>query len=158
MQTLVIYDSKFGNTEKVAEAIGRGAASLGAVRVRSTSEAAGSATFGADRPDLVILGGPTHNHGVSKVLRAFLDAIPVPLQGLPAAAFDTRYRGPSLVMGSAASGADKALRGNGSRAVASPESFFIVRGGPLEKQSLEPGELDRAEAWGRSVASAARGA
>jgi flavodoxin len=156
MQTLVIYDSKFGNTEKVAEAIGRGAASLGTVRVQSTSEAASDADFGPGRPDLVILGGPTHNHGVSKVLRAFLDSMPASLQGLPAAAFDTRYRGPSLVMGSAASGADKALRGSGSRTVATPESFFIVRGGPLEKQTLELGELDRAEAWGRTVATAAR--
>jgi flavodoxin len=33
MQTLVTYDSKFGNTEKVAEAIARGISPVSEVRV-----------------------------------------------------------------------------------------------------------------------------
>jgi hypothetical protein len=39
MRTVVVYDSKFGNTEKIADAIARGVGSLGTVRVMDTAEA-----------------------------------------------------------------------------------------------------------------------
>jgi hypothetical protein len=58
-------------------------------------------------------------------------------------------------MGSAAAEAAKAFRKAGGELVAPPESFFIARGGPLESQALEAGELERAEAWGRAVGAAA---
>ena len=153
MQTVVIYDSKFGNTEKVAEAIGRGVASLGDVTVMSTAEAAGVGRDSA--PDLLFLGGPTQRRGPSPALRAFLDALPAPLHGVPAAPFDTRYKGPTWIMGSAAAETAKVLDKAGGEILAPPESFFIARGGPMELQKLEPGEIDRAEQWARSVASAA---
>jgi hypothetical protein len=58
-------------------------------------------------------------------------------------------------MGSAAAAAAKAVAKTGTEIVASPESFFIVRRGPLPLQTLEPGEIDRAEVWGRAIATAA---
>jgi hypothetical protein len=61
-------------------------------------------------------------------------------------------------MGSAAAAAAKAIRKAGAEIVAEPESFFIVRSGPMPLQSLEPGELDRAEQWGQAVASVVAGA
>jgi flavodoxin len=155
MQTIVIYDSKFGNTERIAEAIGRGAGAFGDVRVMSTAEAAAVIGTLAERPALLLLGGPTQKRGPSPAMRAFIDALPAPLRGVPAASFDTRYRGPLLLMGSAAAGVAKVLAKAGSETVAPPESFFIERGGRLEFQQLEPGEVDRAEAWGTSVATAA---
>jgi flavodoxin len=154
MQTVVIYDSKFGNTERIAEAIGRGAGALGNVRVMSTAEAAAVTGTLAERPDLLLLGGPTQKRGPSPALRAFMDVLPAPLRGVPAASFDTRYRGPLLLMGSAAAGVAKVLAKAGSEAVAPPESFFMQRGGPLERQQLESGEVERAEAWGHAVAIA----
>jgi flavodoxin len=153
MQTLIIYDSKFGNTEKVAEAIARGVGPLSEVRITSTSEAARVADSLATPPDLVLIGGPTHNHGPSAGLRAFIDALPETLRGVPAAAFDTRYRGPAILTGSAAAGAAKAVARVGAEIVAPPESFFIVRRGPMPLQTLEPGEVERAEAWGRAIAA-----
>jgi flavodoxin len=156
MQTLVIYDSKFGNTEKIAEAIGRGIGSVSEVRVTSTAEAANVLASLVARPDLVLLGGPTQNHGASAGLRQFAEHLPADLHGLPAACFDTRYRGPVLLMGSAASAAAKALAKTGTKLVAPSESFFIVRHGSMQQQTLEPGEITRAEAWGRTVATAAR--
>jgi flavodoxin len=45
MQTVVVYDSKFGNTERVAEAIARGAGPLGARR------RAGELLHGPEGPD-----------------------------------------------------------------------------------------------------------
>jgi flavodoxin len=155
MQTVVIYDSKFGNTEKIAEAIARGVGTLSGVRVLSTAQAAAGTADAAAAADLLVLGGPTHNHGPSAGLRAFLAGLPASLRGIPAACFDTRYRGPVLLMGSAAAGAAKALAVTGTELVASPESFYMTRRGPLELQQLEPGEIERAEQWGRTVASAA---
>jgi flavodoxin len=155
MQTVVIYDSKFGNTEKIAEAIARGVGTPSEVRVMSTAEAAAVTRTLAPRPDLLLLGGPTQKRGPSPALRAFIDALPASLRGTPAACFDTRYRGPLLLMGSAAGGAAKALAAAGAAVVAPPESFFVARKGPMELQLLEPGELERAERWGRAVATAA---
>jgi flavodoxin len=155
MQTVVIHDSKFGNTEKTAEAIARGVRSVADVRVLSTTAAVRAAETLAVRPDLLLLGGPTHNHGPSAGLKAFLHGLPAELRGIPAACFDTRYRGPVLLMGSAAAGAAKVLARGGADIVAQPESFFIARKGPMELQQLESGELERAEQWGRAVATRA---
>jgi len=60
MLTFVIYDTKFGNTEKIAESIARGAGTLGRVRVMDTIEAAGPFE---ERPDLLFVGGPTQRRG-----------------------------------------------------------------------------------------------
>lgn len=153
MQAVLVYDSKFGNTEKVAEAIARGIEPVTEVRVTSAVEATRALEGLASRPDLVLVGGPTQNHGASAGLRAFVEALPSALRGIPAACFDTRYRGPALLMGSAASATAKALAKSGAEIVAPPESFFIVRRGPMPLQTLEPGEIERAEAWGRAIAT-----
>lgn len=153
MQTLVIYDSKFGNTEKVAQAIARGVGPVAEVRVMSTDGAIRALETLGWRPDLVLVGGPTQNHGPSAGLRAFVDALPTALRGIPAACFDTRYRGPVLLMGSASAAAAKAIAKAGAEIIAPPESFFIVRRGAMPLQTLEPGEIERAEAWGRAVAT-----
>ncbi len=152
MHAVVIYDSKFGNTEKIAKAVARGAGTLGSVQLLNVAEGAGPL---AGRPDLLIVGGPTQKRGSSPALRGFVDALPRSLAAVPTAAFDTRYRGATWLMGSAATEAAKRLGKAGHRLVASPESFFVARGGPLERQGLESGELDRAERWGRAVGAAA---
>ena len=124
MLTFVIYDTKFGNTEKIAESIARGAGTLGRVRVMDTIEAAGPFE---ERPDLLFVGGPTQRRGTSPALRDFVDALPTSLRDVPVALFDTRYRGSTLITGSSASAAAKALRKAGGRSVAPPESFFMTR-------------------------------
>ena len=154
MQILVVYDSKFGNTEKIAQAIARGAGTLGPVQVLDTAAAARPL---AARPDLLLLGGPTQKRGATQELRGFVAALPASLGGIPTASFDTRYRGSTWIMGSAAAEAAKTLRKAGGELVAPPESFFIGRGGPLERQTLDMGELERAEAWGRAIAAALAG-
>jgi flavodoxin len=155
MQTIVVYDSKFGNTEKIAHAIGRGLATLGDTRVISTIEAPGFFRSTAIRPDLVVVGGPTQKRGPSRPLRAFVDDLPATLAGIPAATFDTRYKGATWIMGSAAAEVAKSLRRCGNTLLVPPESFFMSRSGPMERQQLEPGEVDRAEKWARTVVAAA---
>lgn len=158
MRAVVIYDSKFGNTEKIAEAIARGVGTVSNVQLMSATDGVRDAEALAGRPDLLLLGGPTHNHGQSAGLKAFVNALPGSLRGVPAACFDTRYRGLVLFMGSAASDVAKVLAKAGAEIVAPPESFFISRGGRMELQQLEPGEVQRAEQWGRGVAAAATAA
>ena len=154
MLTLVVYDTKFGNTARIADAIGRGVGTRGGVRVLDATEAIRSL---AERPDLLIVGGPTQRRGLSPALRGFVHALPPGLRGVAAASFDTRYRQPTWLTGSAAAEAARRLGKAGSRLAAPPESFFIARGGPPERQGLEVGELERAEEWGRVVRAAVAG-
>jgi flavodoxin len=152
--TTIIYDSKFGNTEKIAQAIARGASSVGEVRIASVAEAD---QLLIQRPDLLFVGGPTQRHGMSPGLSAFVENLPAQaLAGMAVATFDTRYRQAAWLSGSAAAGAAKRLRAAGGRLVTAPESFFISQAEHrLELQSLDEGELDRAQAWSRSVGATA---
>jgi flavodoxin len=162
MLTLVIYDSSFGNTARVARAIGRGAKTAGDALVMSVTEA-GRIEQAGRQPDLLFVGGPTHRHRMSAGLGGFLEAIPRgSLRGIPAATFDTRYRMSAFLTGSAATAAAGRLRREGCRLVARPESFFMQKDAPPDGEKrrhalegLEPGELERAEEWGRVVAGAA---
>lgn len=158
MQAVVIYDSQFGNTKQVAQAIARGIGEHGSVEMLPASEVIG-------RPpperDLLVVGGPTQRHGLSPTLRAFFDALPRDCVGhARAATFDTRYRMPSLLSGSAASSAAGRLRRAGCQLVAAPESFFVVRDKLADGEKarpgterLEPEEIERAVDWGRRLAA-----
>jgi flavodoxin len=157
MRAVLIFDSQFGNTEQIAHAIARGLAEHGSVDVLTASTIVGQSR---ERPDLLVVGGPTQRHGTSPTLRAYFAALPDgDLHGVRAATFDTRYRMPSLLSGSAARLAAGRLRHAGCRLIAGPESFFVERDRPPEDtqrrhalERLEPGELERAIEWGRSLA------
>src|SRR5205807_6759079 len=83
-------------------------------------------------------------HGVSRTLGAQLDTITGHrLDGLPAAAFDTRGRGPRFLTGAASVGIAKRLEQKGAQLVLEPETFLVEGAeGPLVE-----GELERARAW-----------
>lgn len=64
MRSLVVYESMYGNTHEVAEAVGRGLTSAGPTEVVGIDQIeAGS----LDHVDLVIVGGPTHAHSLSRL-------------------------------------------------------------------------------------------
>jgi flavodoxin len=144
MNALVIYDSKFSNTRQIAEAIGASLSELYDVSVKPVT----------DQPEvtpdvaLLVVGGPTHAHGISQPMRAFLDALPPEaIRDIPAASFDTRFHKPKWLVGAASEGIAKRLRKQGARIVAEPESFWVDSGeGPLSA-----GEVERAEAWARTL-------
>ena len=158
MQAVVVYDTQFGNTEHVARAIAEGLAERGPVDLLVASEAMGRPQ---PPPDLLLIGGPTQRHGMTPALRAYVEALPREgLRNARVAIFDTRYRMAPLLSGSAAKDAAGRLRRSGCRLVAAPESFFIERDSPPNgekrrhgSEQLEPGELERARAWGRRLAS-----
>jgi hypothetical protein len=87
-------------------------------------------------------------------LREWFDGLPDAAgDGRTAAAFDTRVHGSTLLTGQASKGIAKRLRSHGFDLVVDGESFFVDK-----SNHLEPGEVDRATAWGHRVAEAARSA
>jgi flavodoxin len=143
MRVLVVYDSWFGNTERIAQAL---AVSLDddVVDVRHVNEVHPAHLREAD---LILIGGPTHRRGASPDMRGLLRRIPPQAwYGAVVGVFDTRYRMPSWRSGSAAREIRRRLRRAGCRIVAA-ESFF-VEGTPDE---VADDEVDRAIAWARST-------
>jgi len=63
MRAVVVYESMYGNTHQVAEAIGAGLRSSFEVSVVPVSEAGPAVLADAD---LLVVGGPTHVHGMSR--------------------------------------------------------------------------------------------
>jgi flavodoxin len=143
-KTLVVYDSAFGNTEKIAKAIGE--AIGGDVTVLKASGAAGSLTG----VSLLIVGAPTYGGRPTPPMLEFLDKIPATgLQGVKVATFDTRLTSKLVsVFGVAAKKIAASLESKGGIQMTPPEGFFVKgREGPLVG-----GETQRAAAWGRTIA------
>ncbi|MEJ2292331.1 MAG: flavodoxin family protein, partial [Deinococcales bacterium] len=148
MRALVLFDSQYGNTERVARAIARGLEPHGVVRVSSVARQ-GTASLEAD---LLVVGSPTQVHGMGRhELHHLLEHLTAEaLDGVSAAAFDTRVHGPVGLTGSAATGLAKRLRARGARLIVPVESFIVEgREGPLVD-----GEEQRAEAWAEAIARA----
>lgn len=145
MRSLVIYHSKYGNTERIARAIGEGLSERGEAHM---------VTLGDVRPEqlatahMVVLGAPTHIKGMTWAMRRFLRRSPRESWfGRPVAVFDTRFHEDQRKTGSAAITLGARLQAMGALLLAPPESFFVVgMEGPLEE-----GELARAKLWGRQL-------
>lgn len=176
MDVAVVYESLFGNTHAVAEAIAAGVREADAsahVDLLPVAEAKADQVAAAD---LLIVGGPTHMRRLSSGMtrRRGLEAEqetaatsgaefrPEPgaagpgvrdwlgvlpqARGRKAAAFDTRAG--AKLAGGAARGIARRLRRHGYELAAKPEGFIIEDGqGPLRE-----GERDRARAWGAALA------
>jgi flavodoxin I len=140
MKALVVYDSTYGNTEKIAQAISEAiAAQLLRVGGASPSDLKGF--------DLVIVGSPTHGGRPTPEIQGLLKALSA-LEGVRAAAFDTRHVSKwTLLFGYAAPRIARSLKSNGAALLASPEGFFVLgTQGPLKE-----GELERAAGWAKGV-------
>lgn len=168
MRALIVAESYFGNTRHVAEAIADGLRAGHAAAVVDVLEAPSAVPDGVD---LLVVGGPTHAHGMSTPdsrrsatqrrestvhtsrtgIREWLAALAPPPPGVAAAAFDTRIKGPRLLWGSASQGATRELERLGFATVGEPASFLVH--GPLGPvvDSLVDGELERARAWGERL-------
>jgi len=173
MRTLIVYESMYGRTHEIAEAIARGAAQVGDA---TTVPVAQVNPQDVQAYDLVIVGGPTHAHGMSREstrrgaveaaekkdsaltaepdaagpgIRDWLDDL-ARAEGA-AAAFDTRIDKPAIVTGRASKGIAKKLRHLGFTLAADPESFLVDT-----DTNLIDGEEARAEQWGKAVAAGIR--
>lgn len=161
MRVLLIYETMFGNTRKIAHAIADGLRTGAEVAVTDVVDAP------ADVPpetDVLVVGGPTHAFSMSRDstrqdaarrggaytdvpvgIREWLHALPQGGHPQSFAAFDTRVDMP-LLPGAASHSATR-VAGRLGFTVTRPESF-LVEGyeGPLAH-----GEIERARAWGRSL-------
>jgi flavodoxin I len=152
VRALVVYDSMYGNTEKVAQSIG--GAITGDVRVLRASEAN---PFDLKSIDFLIVGSPTQGFRPTRLVQAFIESIPGgTLKGIDIAAFDTRIpasdvgKGLRIFMkmgGYAAPRIAQALKKREGNLVAAPEGFFVKgKEGPLKE-----GELERAASWAKEI-------
>ena len=159
MKALVVYDSQFGNTGKIAQAIADG---LG------TAEEVGLKHVGEIRPEqlselaLLIVGSPTQRFRPTPGASDFLKGIPADsLKGINVAAFDTRFTEEKIgeirileffvgIFGYAAKPIGDRLQKKGGKLVAPPEGFYVDdTEGPLIE-----GEIGRAAEWGKQIAAA----
>ena len=145
MNTLIIYDSTFGNTAQLAQAMADKLGEHGTARIALADEA-GLAE--EKEIDLLLVGGPTQRHGLSPNMKSLLEGFPRrTLQSIRAGAFDTRYHMSAWKSGSAAHAIASKLKRAGASLIVEPESFFVTeREGPLEE-----GELERAAAWAEEI-------
>ena len=150
MNTLIIYDSQFGNTERLALLIADALSAYGPVRAVHIGQ---REPVELKEVDLLIVGSPTQKWGPTSAMRSFLESIPrESLRELTVAVFDTRYQQPRWMVGSAAYRMTRLLAMQGRTLLVPPECFF-VKGmqGPLEE-----GELERAADWARLLGEKAK--
>ncbi len=146
MNTLVVYDSQYGNTKRIAQAIADTLRAFGQAQAVRVDPDRSIKFQGAD---LLILGSPTQGFRPTPVMQAFLGNIPrESLSGLAVVCFDTRFRG-RFWKSSAAPRMDRQLRTMGVKPLVPPESFFVKA---MKKEGpLLAGEVERAATWALGV-------
>ncbi len=155
MKALIIYDSMFGNTERVAQAMATALTSKSEVVARRVGDVQPAEFTGLD---LLVVGSPTQGFQPTPAIKKLLDGLPAQeLQGVKVAAFDTRIAIEEVgslfltvmvnFFGYAAKPIAKRLQKKAGALIATPEGF-IVKGkeGPLKE-----GELERAAQWARQL-------
>jgi flavodoxin len=139
MKTLVIYDSNFGNTQKIAETIAK---ELEAQAI-SVSEVTINELEGTG---LLIMGSPIHGWRPSEKMNKFLAKLSAgQLKGVKAATFDTRVK--LFIHGDAAKKIAKALENAGAEIIIEPQPFF-VKG---KKGPLFDGEIEKALTFAKEI-------
>ena len=151
MKVLIIYDSVFGNTEKIAQAIGNSLSSKENVETLRVNDVKPEQLIGLE---LLIVGSPTRVFKPIKAIMNFLNKIPLNvLKGVKVAAFDTRISTADVnsrllnilvkLFGYAAKPIAYKLEKKGGSLIIPPEGFFVKDSeGPLKD-----GELERAADW-----------
>jgi hypothetical protein len=165
MRALVVYESMFGNTERVAGAVAHGLqleeVDTGLVEVGTAPDAL------SPELDLLVVGGPTHAFSMSRSstradavkqgapaertttgIREWLESVRMGPDRLPlVAAFDTRVTKVRWIPQAAGPSATRMARRRGLRPLVKPAGFLVddTRGPLLEH------ELEHAVAWGRRL-------
>ena len=145
MKTLVVYDSLYGNTEIIAQAIGE--ALPGEVEVLHVEQAKAGELESAD---LLVIGSPTHGSEATEKVQGLLARLGAPNnESAKAATFDTRLTWGFLRRyGYAADKVSAVLKDKGWTLVGEEGGFF-VRG--LKKGPLKKGEKEKAIAWAQGL-------
>lgn len=151
MNALVIYDSHYGNTERIAQAIADTLREVGEVRTALVGHSHAAELEGVD---LLVVGCPTQGWRPTPAIQAFVEGISSEHIGsLAISLFDTRFKLPRWMTGSAAKVMAEKLQEKGISLIVPPESFY-VKG---KEEPLRSGELDRAAAWAQMLPVTSRG-
>ena len=146
MNTLIIYDSQYGNTGRIARTIADTLRAFGQAQAVRVDPAHPVEFQGVD---LLILGSPTQGFRPTPAMQSFLGNVSSQqLRGMAVACFDTRFRG-TLWKSSAAPRMARQLRAMGVEPLVPPESFFVKA---MKKEGpLLVGEVERADTWARTL-------
>jgi flavodoxin len=143
MKTLIIFDSYFGNTKLIAEAIGKEFGEETKVITVADFQKEDLTGLG-----LLIVGSPIRGWKASPPIQEFLTSLSQnQLQGVKAASFDTRVR--IFFHGDAAKSISQKLRDVGAEIIAEPQGFYVKgKEGPLEDA-----EIEKAIQWAKTISS-----
>ncbi len=146
MKALIVYDSVYGNTEKIAKAIADGITPSGEVKVLRAGEATTSELASVD---LLIVGSPVHGGRPTPAVQDFLGKMAQEsLKDMKVTAFDTRATSKfAKIFGNAAGRIAGQLAKKGALLIAPAEGFFVAG----TKGPLKEGELERATAWAKGI-------
>jgi flavodoxin len=156
-EALIVYDSFFGNTERIAQSIGNALGRPEDVGVLRVVDVRPEQLTGLK---MLIVGSPTRAFRPSPAIKKFLKSIPRNgLKGVKVAAFDTRITDEEIdsavfflrflinIFGYAAKPIADRLVKKGGQLIAPFEGFFVQgTEGPLKE-----GELERASDWAKQI-------
>ncbi len=159
MKALVIFDSAYGNTQQIAQAIGGVLGTPEDVKVLKVNDVNLDHLVGLE---LLIVGSPTQRFRPTPAISNMLNRKPQnSLEGIKVAAFDTRLTMREIndtpvlaffvrISGDSAYAAKHIagqLKKNGGRLIVPPEGFYVDgMEGPLVE-----GELERAVDWTKHI-------
>lgn len=154
MKATIIYDSQYGHTQKIAEAIGEGLGEgLDSTVIRVQDAKADDVLRDTD---LLMIGSPTQGGWFTESVKSFLATLPEKsLKGKCAVSFDTSTLADNhgfvvgaltRLFGNAAPRIEKELKKKGAHCFDS-EIFYVVG----KKGPLIHGEVERARAWATRI-------
>ena len=155
MKAIILYDSYFGNTEKIAQAVAESLRAKAEVQLIRVTEASPENLHDVD---LVVVGSPTRGFRPSDATMAFFAKLPAgSLTGKNAAAFDTRIDPAGVTskmlkfLVKSFGYADKTmiseLQKKGANLVSIGQGFIVTDSeGPLKE-----GEIERAAEWAKTL-------
>jgi len=141
MNSLVIYDSNFGNTklvaEKIEETIGQGCRAVHVDKLQPKD---------LEAAELLIVGCPIIGWRPTEKINIFLNSLkPGQLKEKKAASFDTRIN--VFFHGDACQKISKVLKNAGAEIIDKPHWFFVKgKSGPLTE-----GELEKSAVWANTL-------
>lgn len=158
MNIVILYDSTYGNTKKIADVMQQTISRNWNSNVRSLKN---TSLKDIKKADVLVVGSPTQGGRPTKSLAAFLKTVPNHyLDHTRIATFDTRIderkQGMGLrmlmkIIGYAAPRLATILQDKGAKILTSPTGFYVTdTEGPLKK-----GELNRARLWIEDVIATA---
>lgn len=161
MRSLVVYDSQYGNTKKIAHAISSALEQKGSCLALPVDSVQAGDLAGITT---LVVGSPTQQLSATSAIKNWLNRLPAnSLKGVKAAAFDTRFTQQKIdeirilsffvsIFGYGAKPIARRLVRKGAELIAEPEGFYVAdTEGPLLDQ-----ELERAAAWAANLTAGPR--